>query len=1183
MNPNRSLSLLLALLAALALAVGGVTAAHRGAENVLAEAGSAASGWRSGGPVDAYNIPLSLHDLAASPNYAQDHTLFAVMEEGIFRSQDAGASWQHVLASLPTGERVEGQRVQASPAFAHDRTVFAIVRNLSNYYWTTGLLHSTDGGDSWQMIRPVDESVDLQLSPNFASDHTLFILGNNRILKSTDGGTSWSFHLLYSTDPSDPYPPEMWVLANHLAISPNFALDQTLFVSTWELGLLRSTDGGLNWQGMPGLAPTYAVAISPNFAVDGTLWTAYRTIEGIGDGTPESGIQRHTHAGAHWVLASAGLPGVFDPNPRHLSALLDPTGRVTLFTALSGPFAGWDQRTLFASQNGGESWSDLGPAPGNPDVADLASSWSTQFGREAHLATTSGVWSYGLGWCDELILNGGFEREEAWVFPLTPRPAGYSTTRAHSGLRSLRAGVEAAPDVYSYSSGSQAFSIPAGAQNVTLTFWWYPRSQEGAATLAKPAAAALQAIAQDVGPAEALANDAQYVLLLDPNGTILRTLLWTRSDAQAWQRLSFDLTAYAGRSIRLQFGAFNNGDGRLTTLYIDDVSVSACTAPPPTLDKRQYLPLLTFFSPLATPPSPAPTATPTRVATATPTPTRVPTATPTPTRTPTGVPTATPTPTRTPTRVATATPTPTRTPTATPSVTPPYVTPQACYDGLLNGGFETDLGWTIKPNPAPAAYVTAPVRSGSRAMRTGIAPGGANVLSYSPVEQRITLPAGLASAQLHFWRYRDDGDAAAGLSALAALPTREQDLADFAAASDFFYVLAIREDGSLHWLLVERVRDLAWRDITLDLSPLIGQSVRLQFGTYNGGDGGSSRTYIDDASLILCPPEGALVLPHGWASRVIGRPDLATIYADVNGILYRSDDAGARWRVIGAIPPAHAIVGSAHVLLASNGYPCYAGGPDVPLWRSIDGGATWHHYLSGQNLKPLLAHPTQPWFYAAGCNGPYRSPDLALTWQHQPDPIFGVLDLHFLDSVDPAWNTLWGGGISEGGGGAVLVSRDGGENWSRSTPLSPELGWIGGLRASRFFPGRVYAAAVYGFFFTPDQGDTWINNPEGLGDVLDVNRLADRSYGIFDIAEDPNDGGQRLWLGSVRGLYTRDPATLAWTKLLSKPYASWRIDRLLALDAAPQRLYVGSERGVFVHDLSSAPPIPTATGTPTRT
>ena len=60
------------------------------------------------------------------------------------------------------------------------------------------------------------------------------------------------------------------------------------------------------------------------------------------------------------------------------------------------------------------------------------------------------------------------------------------------------------------------------------------------------------------------------------------------------------------------------------------------------------------------------------------------------------------------------------------------------------------------------------------------------------------------------------------------------------------------------------VRDLAWRDITLDLNPLIGQTVRLQFGTYNGGDGGSSRTYIDDASLILCPPEGALVFPQGW-------------------------------------------------------------------------------------------------------------------------------------------------------------------------------------------------------------------------------------------------------------------------------------------------------------------------------
>ena len=252
--------------------------------------------------------------------------------------------------------------------------------------------------------------------------------------------------------------------------------------------------------------------------------------------------------------------------------------------------------------------------------------------------------------------------------------------------------------------------------------------------------------------------------------------------------------------------------------------------------------------------------------------------------------------------------------------------------------------------------------------------------------------------------------------------------------------------------------------------------------------------------------------------------EIQSIYAAVGSVLYRSDDAGAAWQEVGAIPPYHAIMGSnQNVLLASDGYPCYQGGPDVSRWRSIDGGATWHHYLSGQNLKPLLAHPILPWFYAAGCDGPYRSPDLALTWQHQPDPIFGLLDLHFLDSADPAWNTLWGGGISEGGGARCWSAVTGGKsgrdprlfrpNWAGSAACAPAV-----FPRATFMPrpctvssSRPITAA--GGSITPK---AWAMCWTSI--AWPTVRTAS-----FDIAEDPNDSGQRLWLGSVRGLYTRTP------------------------------------------------------------
>ena len=55
-------------------------------------------------------------------------------------------------------------------------------------------------------------------------------------------------------------------------------------------------------------------------------------------------------------------------------------------------------------------------------------------------------------------------------------PAGYSTRVVHSGLRSLRAGIDGTVDKVSYSSGFQDVIIPAGTTDATLSFSWQIRS-----------------------------------------------------------------------------------------------------------------------------------------------------------------------------------------------------------------------------------------------------------------------------------------------------------------------------------------------------------------------------------------------------------------------------------------------------------------------------------------------------------------------------------------------------------------------------------------------------------------------------------------------------------------------------------------------------------------------------------
>lgn len=188
--------------------------------------------------------------------------------------------------------------------------------------------------------------------------------------------------------------------------------------------------------------------------------------------------------------------------------------------------------------------------------------------------------------------------------------------------------------------------------------------------------------------------------------------------------------------------------------------------------------------------------------------------------------------------------------------------PPACYEALLNGGFEDDSVWEIRDNPVLAAYASEAVHGGLRSMRTGIRWGGENVRSYSPVQQIIAFPeppgSGLASyATLSFWHYNAYGDTTAAAASMlpdrASLPRTLAELQAANLGTDFFYVIGIYEDETIDWLLIERVDIHIFRQTVVDISRYAGHQVRLQFGTYNDGEGGISRTFVDDASLTICP------------------------------------------------------------------------------------------------------------------------------------------------------------------------------------------------------------------------------------------------------------------------------------------------------------------------------------------
>lgn len=257
-------------------------------------------GWT---PASPGMIGGQVWDVAISPDFANDQTVFAVTTKGgVFKTTNGGNAWTPVNTGLSS---TNVRAIGLSPQFASDKVVYVGT-------WGAGVFRSDDAGASWDPLNNGLTTLDintLAISPDFPTDPTLFVGTSAGVFVSIDGGATWSFVNGIGT-----------LNVEQIALSPHFSTDRTLFVAT-SFGLFRSTDGGTTWHKVLNV-PVWSVMVSPLFSADHTVFagSTYLYLSTDGGSTWQQvsevfdtvlDIEASPTYGTDQILYSATLSGVF--------------------------------------------------------------------------------------------------------------------------------------------------------------------------------------------------------------------------------------------------------------------------------------------------------------------------------------------------------------------------------------------------------------------------------------------------------------------------------------------------------------------------------------------------------------------------------------------------------------------------------------------------------------------------------------------------------------------------------------------------------------------------------------------------------------------------------------------------------------------------------------------------------
>jgi phospholipase C len=282
------------------------------------------------------------------------------------------------------------------------------------------------------------------------------------------------------------------------------------------------------------------------------------TVTGTGGGLIETTTVSLT-------VSTAGSPGfTLSANPATVSVPQGSNGSTTVTSTVSG---GFNDSVAFSSS--GEPSGVTGnfvpaslPAPGSgTTVLTLTASATAAVGTStiniigtAPDGTTENT-SVALtvtAPSSNLVQNGGFETGKFtdWKTGGDYAPK-VTTAQVYSGTYSALLGHTKKPEVNGVSYIYQTIAIPSSASKVTLQLYYWPATND------------------------TITYAYQEVLIQDTSGNTLATVLKVANNSMGWKEVVYDMTSYAGQTVRLYLAVHGNGySSDYVYMYVDAISIT---------------------------------------------------------------------------------------------------------------------------------------------------------------------------------------------------------------------------------------------------------------------------------------------------------------------------------------------------------------------------------------------------------------------------------------------------------------------------------------------------------------------------------------------------------------------------------------------------------------------------------